>query len=107
VPARAALSKPGQPTIESPRKMHRVEEIVVEPAIDDIDPASPAVVRIVPDCRRTRGSRPSTSSTPMSPSEQGMLGIGPSCKIRSEHHHGRSVTPPGAAGRSPRAAFPG
>ena len=42
LPARAALTMPGTPRVESLRKTAGIEEVVVDPAIDDVDPLEPA-----------------------------------------------------------------
>ena len=38
LPARAAPRMPGQPITESGPELHRIEEVVVDPAVDDVDP---------------------------------------------------------------------
>ncbi len=37
LPARAAAIRPGTPSVESAAERHRVEERVVDPAVDDVD----------------------------------------------------------------------
>ena len=60
------MTRPGQPSSESPPEVHRVEELVVDPAVDDVDRLGRrVVVRIRTRPPTQTRSRPSTSSTPI------------------------------------------
>ena len=102
-PDRAALTSPGQPITESRRKCQRVEEVVVDPAVDDVDRPRP--------CRRTDIARRSPLDDQVAAldqldahlaGEQGVLEVGGVGDARGEHARPLGELPRPAARRQPQ-----